>query len=130
MPIDSVGMHNKRAWDKLAREGNEWTLPVSPEVIAKAKGGELSLLLTPTKPVPAEWLGDVRGTRVLGLASGGGQQAPCLAAAGAIVAVLDNSPEQLKRDAHVAAREGLSLETHEGDMRDLSRFPDETFRLR
>jgi len=34
-----------------------------------------------------------------------------LAAAGASVAVFDNSPRQLGRDEEVAAREGLALET-------------------
>lgn len=126
---DNVAAHNKAAWDKLAREGNEWTAPVSAETIAKARRGELELLLTPTTPVPADWLGDVRDKRVLGLACGGGQQSPCLAAAGAHVTVLDISPEQLARCRSVAAREGLALETHEGDMRDLSRFADESFDL-
>jgi SAM-dependent methyltransferase len=65
----------------------------------------------------------------LGLACGGGQQGPCLAAAGADVTIFDNSPEQLARDASVAAREGLSMALVQGDMRDLSVFADETFDL-
>ncbi|MDZ4867293.1 MAG: class I SAM-dependent methyltransferase [Alphaproteobacteria bacterium] len=126
---ESVALHNKRAWDKLARANNEWSVPVGPDVIARARRGELSLLLTPTRPVPAAWLGDVRGKRVLGLACGGGQQGPCLAAAGADVTIFDNSPVQLSRDGDVAAREGLSISLVEGDMRDLSAFADETFDL-
>lgn len=126
---ETVAAYNKRAWDKLAREGNKWTVPVSPETIARARAGELSLLLTPTKPVPMAWFGALRGLRVLGLASSGGQQGPCLAAAGAVVSVLDNSPEQLARDREVATREGLSLQTVEGDMRDLSMFAAESFDL-
>jgi SAM-dependent methyltransferase len=43
------------------------------------------------------------------------------------VTVFDNSPKQLARDEEVAAREGLSLRTALGDMRDLSAFADETF---
>jgi SAM-dependent methyltransferase len=66
---------------------------------------------------------------VLCLASGGGQQGPILAAAGANVTVFDNSPRQLEQDRLVAEREGLDLRTVEGDMRDLSPFPDETFDL-
>jgi SAM-dependent methyltransferase len=126
---ESVAAYNKRAWDRLAREGNRWTVPVSPETIVKARGGVLSLLLTPTMPVPQVWLGDVRGKHVLGLASAGGQQGPCLAAAGAVVTVIDNSPEQLSRDRDVASREGLALTTVEGDMRDLSAFKDDSFDL-
>ena len=63
------------------------------------------------------------------LASGGGQQGPILAAAGADVTVFDNSPRQLEQDRYVADRDGLHLQTVEGDMRDLSCFPDESFDL-
>jgi SAM-dependent methyltransferase len=66
---------------------------------------------------------------VLCLASGGGQQGPILAAAGASVVVLDQSPAQLGRDREVARREGLDLEAVEGDMRDLSRFAGGRFDL-
>ena len=66
---------------------------------------------------------------MLCLASGGGQQGPLLAAAGARVTVYDNSPRQLGQDRHVADRDGLQLETVEGDMRDLSQLADETFDL-
>jgi SAM-dependent methyltransferase len=126
---DPVRVHNATAWNKLVADGNEWTRPVSPAVIADARQGPLSLLLTPSKPVPADWLGDVRGKRILGLASGGGQQMPCLAAAGAVVTVIDNAPAQLQRDREVADREGLAIEIVEGDMRDLSAFADESFDL-
>jgi SAM-dependent methyltransferase len=66
---------------------------------------------------------------VLCLASGGGQQGPLLAAAGAAVTVFDNSPRQLLQDRLVAEREALSLTTVEGDMADLSDFPDDSFGL-
>jgi ubiquinone/menaquinone biosynthesis C-methylase UbiE len=45
------------------------------------------------------------------------------------VTVFDNSPRQLAQDRLVAAREGLEIATVEGDMRDLSVFPNETFGL-
>ncbi len=64
---------------------------------------------------------------MLCLASGGGQQGPVLAAAGAQVTVFDNAPRQLARDQEVAARDGLVLQTVLGDMRDLSAFADESF---
>jgi SAM-dependent methyltransferase len=66
---------------------------------------------------------------VLCLASGGGQQAPIFAAAGANVTVLDNSPKQLAQDRLVAGRESLDLKTVQGDMRDLSAFADGSFDL-
>ena len=114
--------HNRRAWDRLVEQGNPWTVPASPEAIAAARRGEWTILLTPTKPVPHDWLPDLPGRQVLCLASGGGQQGPILAAAGARVTVLDNSPKQLERDRLTAAREGLALTTVQGDMADLSAF--------
>jgi SAM-dependent methyltransferase len=75
------------------------------------------------------WFPALKGQDVLCLASGGGQQAPILAAAGANVTVLDNSPRQLEQDRRVAAREALVIATVQGDMADLSMFPDASFDL-
>ena len=52
-----------------------------------------------------------------------------LAAAGANVTIYDNSPRQLERDRTVAQREGLVIDTVEGDIRDLHSFPDNSFDL-
>ena len=122
-----VRAYNRAAWDRNVERGNRWTIPVSAETVEQARRGRLELLLTPTKPVPARWYPPLVGTPVLCLASGGGQQGPLLAAAGAKVKVFDNSPRQLEQDRLVAARENLSLETVEGDSADLSIFADETF---
>ncbi|NTX41082.1 class I SAM-dependent methyltransferase [Myxococcus sp. CA051A] len=131
MTTESVDVrkYNREAWDRQVAAGDRWTVPVTPEVIAAAKRGEWSIVLTPTKPVPREWFGDVTGKRVLCLAGAGGQQAPVLAAAGARVTVLDNSPAQLGQDRKVAEREGLELRLVEGDMKDLSAFEDGSFDL-
>ncbi|MCP3103499.1 class I SAM-dependent methyltransferase [Myxococcus sp. K15C18031901] len=124
-----VRKYNREAWDRQVAAGDRWTIPVGPEVIAAARRGEWSIVLTPTKPVPREWFGDIAGKQVLCLAGAGGQQAPVLAAAGAHVTVLDNSPGQLGQDRKVAEREGLTLRLVEGDMRDLSVFADGSFDL-
>jgi SAM-dependent methyltransferase len=116
--------HNRNAWDRRVSEGNRWTVPVGPEVTAAAQRGEWSVVLTPTKPVPREWFPPLAGLDVLCLASGGGQQGPVLAAAGASVTLFDNSPAQLAQDRFVADRDGLAIATVEGDMADLSMFPD------
>ena len=121
--------YNRSAWDREVERGNEWTVPVSSEVIAAARQGRWEVLLTETKPVPRSWFPDLKGLDVLCLASGGGQQAPVLAAAGAKVTVFDNSPKQLEQDRRVAERAGLDLVIVEGDMADLSRFADESFDL-
>ena len=120
---------NRRAWDALVDKGNRWTVPVGPEVIAEARAGRWDVVLTPTRPVPHEWFGPLAGRDLRALASGGGQQAPVLAAAGANVTLLDNSPAQLGRDRAVAEREGLAIRLEQGDMRDLSRFADGSFDL-
>ena len=122
-----IRAHNRAAWDKQVDNGNQWTLPVSAEVIEAARGGSWEILLTPSKPVPQEWFPQVVGADVLCLASGGGQQGPVLAAAGANVTVLDTSPKQLEQDRHVAKRESLDLKTVEGDMTDLAVFSDGSF---
>jgi SAM-dependent methyltransferase len=102
---------------------------VDEKTVDSARRGEFSVLLTETKPVPKDWFPPFQGLDLLGLACGGGQQGPVFAALGARVTIFDNSPAQLERDHQVADREGLTIRTVEGDMRDLSIFPDESFDL-
>jgi len=120
---------NREAWERQAAKGNPWTVPVGPEVIAAARAGRWDVVLTPARAVPRAWFGGLAGARVLALASGGGQQACVLAAAGASVTLLDLSPSQLERDRAVADRDGLAMVIQAGDMCDLSRFPDGAFDL-
>jgi SAM-dependent methyltransferase len=127
--IENIFRLNRNAWDAQVERGNRWTVPVSSDEIEAARRGEWQILLTPTRPVPRSWFPDLNGTRVLCLASGGGQQGPILAAAGARVTVYDGSPRQLERDRQVAKRDGLELETIEGDMADLEMIEDGSFDL-
>jgi SAM-dependent methyltransferase len=120
---------NRRAWDRQVEWGNRWTVPIGPEEVTHARSGDWRIVLTPTKPVPGDWFPPLAGLDVLCLASGGGQQGPILAAAGANVTVFDNSPNQLAQDRLVADREGLTIETVLGDMANLSAFPDARFDL-
>lgn len=125
--VDPVA-HNRTAWDRQVELGNEWTVPVSADAVARARRGDWSVVLIGYEPVPRDWFPDnLAGADVLCLASGGGQQGPILAAAGAQVTVFDNSPAQLARDEMVAARDGLDVRTVQGDMRDLSVFADAAF---
>ncbi|MEW6094713.1 MAG: class I SAM-dependent methyltransferase [Chloroflexota bacterium] len=129
-PIINIRAYNRYAWDYQAAHGNKFTVPVMPEVIAAARRGEFSVLLTETKPVPRDWFpASFKRIDLLGLACGGGQQGPVFAALGANVTIFDNSPAQLEGDRQVAKREGLSIRIVEGDMRDLSVFPDASFDL-
>ena len=89
--------YNRECWNKEVENKNVWTQSVSKEVIEEAINGNWEIVLTPTKSVPKEWFpATLVGKKVLCLASGGGQQGPILAAAGAVVTVFDNSPGQLK----------------------------------
>jgi SAM-dependent methyltransferase len=127
--IDPVA-HNRAAWDKQVEGASEWSRPVGPDVIARARSGDWSVVLIGHEPTPRDWFpSDLDGVDVLCLASGGGQQGPVLAAAGANVTVFDNSPRQLDQDRVVADREGLAIRTVLGDMRDLRAFDDEGFDL-
>lgn len=122
-----VRKHNRQAWNRQVDWGNPWTIPVSEAEIVAARQGRCRIFLTPTKPVPSFWLEPLDGRDILCLASGGGQQGPVLAASGANVTVLDNSPNQLDKDRAVAKQHSLQLRTVEGDMRDLSMFSDQVF---
>lgn len=112
--------HNRRAWNDESAEGGVWSTPVDASTIARARAGDWQVILTPSKPVPRDWFGELRGKEVLCLASGGGQQAPIFAAAGAHVVSFDLSDEQLAKDRMVAEREGLAIRCIQGDMVDLA----------
>ena len=127
--MTNVPEYNRAAWNRQSAAGSRWTLPVAPEIIEQARKGDWELILTPNRAVPREWFGELAGRTVLCLASGGGQQAPVLAAAGARVVSFDISDEQLAKDRLVAERHDLILETIQGDMADLSEFADESFDL-
>lgn len=125
----NVVSHNREAWDLRVKEGNPWTIPVSAEAIARAQSGDWQIILTPNIPVPRSWYPPIVGCRVLCLASGGGQQGPILAAAGAIVTVFDSSPAQLDRDRQLSDQHKLGIATIQGDMANLGAFADASFDL-
>lgn len=121
--------HNRRAWNGPALQACVWSIPVDGATIAQARAGTWQVVLTPRLPVPRAWFGEVRGRRILCLASGGGQQAPVLSAAGAQVVSFDLSEAQLAKDQAVAQREQLPLQCVQGDMANLSCFADASFDL-
>ena len=120
---------NAETIDRWVREGWEWGQPISHEIYENALRGQWDVYLTPTKPVPHEWLGDLRGKKVLGLASGGGQQMPIFAALGADCTVLDYSPLQIQSEEIVAQREGYAIRCIRGDMTKPLPFADGEFDL-
>ena len=100
--------YNRQAWDRLVENRSRWTVPVTTDEVQRARKGDWQIVLTPTKPVPKSWFSDLDGASTLCRASGGGQQGPMLAAAGATVTVLDASPQQLETDRMVAEPEEKS----------------------
>lgn len=109
--------------------GWEWGTPMDHETFMKAKNGIWDVLLTPTRAVPHRWFGDLNGKRILGLASGGGQQIPVFSALGANCTVFDYSSSQCASDRLVADREGYEVEIIRGDMTKTLPFEDDTFDL-
>ena len=107
---------NARTIDRWIEEGWEWGKPIPHETFLAAQDGKWDVVLTPTKPVPHSWFGDLHGKKVLGLASGGGQQMPIFAALGADCTVLDYSPRQLESERLLAEREGYPIEMIRADM--------------
>jgi SAM-dependent methyltransferase len=102
----------------MAAKGQRFTRPAGDEDFANP-------LATVDK---VNWLGgDIRGTRLLCLAAGGGKHGPLYAAAGAVVTVVDISPAQLELDRIVAAERRLELKTVEASMDDLSMFAASEF---
>ncbi len=121
--------NNRDAWNEQVARGNRWTVPCGPELIAKARQGYVEIVLTPNRIVPQHWFPPLRDAEVLCLASGGGQQSPVLAAAGANVTAFDLSDAQLAQDRLVAEREGLELTTVQGSMDELVGLDDDRFDL-
>ncbi|MBQ1534337.1 MAG: class I SAM-dependent methyltransferase [Erysipelotrichaceae bacterium] len=120
---------NAETIDRWIEEGWIWGVPISHETFLAAGKGNWDVQLTPTKMVPHDWFPDLKGKKVLGLASGGGQQMPIFAALGAECTVLDYSPKQLESERTVAEREGYDIEIIRADMTKRLPFEDGTFDL-
>ena len=121
--------HNKSAWDNYVDKKDRWTIPVKEEELQNVRNGNWGIVLTPNKPVPKEWFPTLSGLKVLGLASGGGQQGPILATLGADVTIFDNSEKQLQQDKILSDKFNLDIKTVQGDMKDLTVFADNSFDL-
>ncbi len=107
---------NSESVDRWCESGWIWGIPISHEEFMGVSNGEWKIFLTPTKPVPRNWFPNLKGKKVLGLASGGGQQMPIIAALGANCTVLDYSDKQLESERIVAEREGYSINIVKADM--------------
>ncbi|MDR1663969.1 MAG: class I SAM-dependent methyltransferase [Clostridiales bacterium] len=120
---------NAETIDRWADAGWEWSVPVSAETCANARRGEWDVVLTPVKPVPKEWFPPFKNCKLLGLASGGGQQMPVFSLLGADCTVMDLSDRQLERERAVAERENYSIKIVKADMTKTFPFEDGSFDL-
>ncbi len=118
---------NSKTVDNWVKEGWEWGTAVDHETFMRAKDGDWNIVLSPKISVPHDWFGDLKGKKLLGLASGGGQQIPIMSAAGAICTVMDYSDEQLKLEKLVAERESYDVDIVKADMTKRFPFEDESF---
>ncbi|BCR35156.1 class I SAM-dependent methyltransferase [Mariniplasma anaerobium] len=120
---------NEKTVDEWCKQGWEWGKPIDHQTYINATKGKWDVVLTPNIVVPKDWFLPFKGLRVLGLASGGGQQMPIFAALGAQVTVFDLSDEQLKSERIVQQREGYDITIIKGDMTKKLPFKDESFDL-
>ena len=115
--MDEINRTNRQRWNALASANVEWSQPF--------------LDFTPEKAAKYIYrydiIKDVAGKKVLCLASGGGQDSVAFGILGADVTVVDLSDVQLGRDRQAAEHHGLQVRAIQGDMRDLSVFPANTF---
>jgi SAM-dependent methyltransferase len=118
---------NSKTIDRWIEEGWEWGIPISHEIFTAAQNGSWDVVLTPVKPVPKDWFPVMKGTKLLGLASGGGQQMPIFTALGAECTVFDYSQKQLESERLVAEREGYQINIVRGDMSKPLPFEDNSF---
>ncbi len=118
---------NSSVIDRWVEEDWEWGRPISHETYVKATEGEWNVVLTPTKSVPKEWFPQFTGSKILGLAAGGGQQMPVFAALGAECTVMDYSQKQLDSELTVATREGYAIQIVKADMTQRFPFEDASF---
>ena len=117
--MDDVATYNQSRWQALADADALFTRPALDLDAASARDR-----------VDREGLlGDLTNTDVLCLASGGGQQSAAFGILGARVTVVDLAAAQLERDRQVAAHYGLSIQTVQADMRDLSALGTDAFDL-
>jgi len=133
---DNYTGFNARMINKWIDEEQYWGPVTSHEDFIKAQSGDWDVSLA-FDTVPKEWFlpyidlqaNRLDGTAILGLAAGGGQQMPILAAAGANCTVMDYSDSQLACERQVAQREGYEINLVKADMTKRFPFEDNSFNL-
>ena len=115
--MDEIARYNIARWQALAQAHALFTRPYLNLDVVSARA----------RIDPDGWLGELASKSVLCLAGGGGQQSACFALLGAAVTVVDLSEEQLQKDRQTATHYQVNIQTHQGDMRDLSFLAADAF---
>lgn len=120
--MDELTRHNKNRWEALAKARVAYSRPY-----LQLTSSEAQQWLAEKPFFALSGVGDMAGKDLLCLAGGGGQQTAVFGLLGAQVTVLDLTETQLERDREAAQQHGYTLQIEQGDMRDLSRFAENSF---
>lgn len=131
---DNYTDFNAKVINEWIDEEQYWGVVTSHEEYVRAKNGDWEIGLA-FDVIPKEWFlpyinlenNKLDGATLLGLASGGGQQMPILAASGADCTVMDYSDSQLACEKLVAEREGYKINIVKADMTKRFPFENNTF---
>jgi SAM-dependent methyltransferase len=132
---DDITAVNRRNWDWAVKKGAGCTAPwldLDTELVRRCADGKQSHVperLENIMRTLSGYLPDIGGKDVLCLGSGGGQQSAVLGLLGAHVTVFDLCDGQLRGDRKAATHYGYPVRAIQGDMRDLSCLPEESFDL-
>ena len=119
---------NEQEWNKIVEAGCEWTKPITHKQFIDNLKHDFKLYLSPSIPIPRNWFPEnIKDKKILGLACGGGQQMPILAANGADCTVLDISEKQLEQEKYVMRRENINYSLVHADITEKFPFEDESF---
>ncbi|MCK4758187.1 MAG: class I SAM-dependent methyltransferase [Thermoplasmata archaeon] len=129
--MDEIAKKNQKFWKNNVASGDIYTRPwldLDASTVQKFANREIEFLPEPYSYIYPNYIFEnIVDKDVLCLASGGGQQSAVFGLLGANVTVFDLTDEQLEGDRKAAAHHGYEITTIQGDMRDLSCFPAESF---
>jgi len=136
--LQDIIKKNQEHWDHEVKSGGHYTIPnlnLNAELLKKFANGELLFWDEPyaktnnpiLEKIRKYEYSDLKGKKVLCLASGGGQQSAMFSLLGADVTVVDISQGQLNGDIQAANHYGYAIKTVLCSMTDLSVFDDSSF---
>jgi len=136
--LQDIIKKNQENWENEVESGAHYTIPdltLNTDLLKQFANGDLlgwsekkGKLNNPLlKKIRQYEYADIKGKKVLCLASGGGNQSAMFSLLGADVTVVDISQGQLNADITAANHYGYTVKTVQCSMTDLSVFEDESF---